>query len=108
MKTAVEHNGTDNQKTRIRRAIGWIEWIAVPKENEPALSLPMMQGEGLKQAIKEYRIPKVSHVGYSSELAPYGLLAIRGHYKSETVEIYVIDCGSEIMAVCVDVHAKAA
>lgn len=103
---AKEHNGTDQQKAKIGKAIKEVEWFQVPKKGEPPLSLGMMIAEGLTQAIKEYNIPKVTHVGCSNALAPLGLLAIRGNYKDGPVDIYMLDCGSEIVPVCSELRDK--
>jgi len=102
MQNANEHNGTDRQKAMIQKAAAKMDWLEMPKGGE-TLSLPMMPGEGIKAAIKEYRIPKVSHVAISNQLAPYGFYGIRGHYIGAVVDIFLIDTGTSIAALCAHV-----
>jgi len=97
-KTGAEHNGTDKQKEKLARTIKGLEWLEMPKAGE-SLSLPMMPGEGIKAMIKEFRIPKVSHIAISHEMAPYGFYGIRGHYKNADVDIFVIDEGTLLVPV---------
>jgi hypothetical protein len=91
-------------RSRIESAIASITWQEIPKHG--SISLPAMQGEGIKAAIREFRIPKVSHIAYSNDLAPYGLLAIRGHYANGTAEIFIADLGTHLVPVCSDFTSK--
>lgn len=87
-------------RPRLVKAIAAIEWQTIP------CTLGMMPGEGIKQTIKEFHIPKVSHVAVSSDLAPYGLYGIRGYYKNGMAELFVVDSGCEIVPVVSDFYPK--
>jgi hypothetical protein len=86
------------------RAIDRLQWMEIPKEG--TLEVAMMPGLGIKESIKELRIPKVSHIAISSALAPYGFYGIRAHYKNGDAEIFLIDVGSNITPVCTDFTPK--
>lgn len=104
MQNAHEHNSTDQQKAAIRRAISALEWERAPRKDE-TITLPIMPGLGIQNAIESYRIPKVSHFAISHDLAPYGFYGIRGHYKGlDHVDVFIIDEGSALLAVCADVY----
>jgi|SRR5208283_3048140 len=85
----------------IIRTIDSLEWKALP------LTLDFMNGEGIKAAIKGFRIAKVSHVATSPAMAPCGFFGIRGHFANGDAEFYLIDEGSELVPVCSDFHPKA-
>jgi hypothetical protein len=100
-----EGQGTMSQ-ARVVRAIESIKWREIPKGD--TLEAPMIPGEGIKAAIQQLRIPKVSHVAWSCELAPYGFYGIRGHYSNGDAEVYVVDLGTHLTPVCSDFHKKGA
>jgi hypothetical protein len=87
-------------QTEVEAAILNIEWQAVP------CNLAMGPGLGIKEAIKQLRIPNVSHVADSHALAPYGLLGIFGHYANRDVRVYVLDAGDHLTPLCMDVEDK--
>ncbi len=78
-----------------------IEWHSLPHETG------MMQGEAIKALIREHRLPRVSHVADSHELAPYGLVGIRAHYANADVDFFAVDEGSHISSLCAFVAEKA-
>lgn len=88
----------------VERAIEALSWIDVPESDE--LSLSMIPGEGIKAAIKELRIPKVTQIAISHDLAPYGLYAIEGNYKNGRAVVYVVDLGSNLIPVASDFYPK--
>jgi hypothetical protein len=80
-----------------------LEW----QELFPAgVTMAMMPGEAIKAAIAELRLPKVSHVATSNEMAPYGLIGIRAHYKNGTANVYLVDEGCQIVVLCSDFYPK--
>lgn len=89
---------TDGQQKTYGRIFESMDWQTLP------CTLGMMPGENIKQAIKDLRIPKVSHVAVSSEAAPYGVYGVRGHYKNGTANIYLIDAGSEVCVLASDLY----
>ena len=56
----------------------------------------------MKEVIKELRIPKVSHVAYSHEMAPYGLMGVKAHYKNGDANVFMVDEGSNIVIIATD------
>jgi hypothetical protein len=79
-------------------AIDALDW----QPTEGVTTLPMVPGLGIKHAITELRIPKVSHFAIGNGLAPYGLYGIEGHYKNGRARVYVIDRGSDLLPVASD------
>lgn len=72
-----------------------VTWERLP------VDLPMIPGEAIKDLIKEFKIPKVSHVAHSHELAPYGLIAVRGHYQNAgEVDVFAVWDGCSITPIC--------
>lgn len=98
-------DGASLDRATVMLAIDNLEWRAIPKGG--TLEAPFMPGEGIKAAIKELRIPKVSHVAWSHELAPYGFYGIRGHYTNGDAEVYIVDLGTHLVPVCSDFHEHA-
>ncbi len=66
----------------------------------PGLSLPMMPGEAIKATIRQLRLPEVSHVAISNQMAPYGLYGIRCRYTDGPAEIFLLDIGTETLVLC--------
>ncbi len=77
-----------------------LEWPSIP------CTLPMCLGLGLKEVIKELRIPKVDQVAYSHELAPYGLMGLKAHYRNGDATVYMIDEGDIITILASDFFPK--
>lgn len=73
-----------------------LEWQKLP------CTMAMMPGDAIKAAIKQLSIPKVTHVACSNELAPYGLEGIIGHYRDGEARVYLIDIGTEVIALASD------
>ena len=84
---------TDNQK-RLQKLCEGIKWQKVP------CTVGGMAGMNISEAIEGFKIPKVSHIAVAHDLAPFGLYGIRGHYKSEDVEIFLIDEGTHLTPLC--------
>jgi len=77
----------EGNQEKITAIIGRMTWKSLPCD------MGFMQGEAIKEIIKEFKIPKVSHVADSHEMAPYGLLGIRAHYSNADIELFAIDNG---------------
>ena len=71
-----------------------VEWVSLPCE------LPMGPGMAIKSIIKEFEIPKVDVVAYSHNMAPFGLLGIRGHYGNGNVNLFFVDEGVSVSPLC--------
>jgi hypothetical protein len=95
--------GKDFERIIVDVAIRHLDWQEIPKGGH--LEAPAMPGLGIKAAIRELHIPKVSHVAWSSHLAPYGFYGIRGHYTNGDAEVYIVDLGTHLVPVCSDFHA---
>jgi len=93
-----EYTG-DPQK--IEAILSRLEWQKLPCE------LGMMPGENIKEFIREFKVPKVSHVAVSHEMAPFGLYGIRGHYKDGMAQVYVIDEGMQLTPIASDFFPDA-
>ncbi len=77
----------------ILAAIDGLEWV------DFAGSFPASPGLAIKGCITELRIPKVSRVAISHDLAPFGLYGIEGHYTNGTAHVFVVDLGSNLLPV---------
>lgn len=64
--------------------------------------MPMVPGLGIQHAIAELRIPKVSQIAVSSELAPHGFYGIEGNYKNGRARVYIIDMGTHLIPLASD------
>jgi hypothetical protein len=112
MKSGAEYSGTRAKKERLLAITDAIDraekpiggefdaWLPVPTPDQPPLKLGMMQGMGIKAAIKQYRIPNVSHIAVSTAGAPYGLYGIRGNYiKDGPIDIWFMDDGVSLTTI---------
>jgi hypothetical protein len=90
----------EGNQDKITAIIGRMTWKSLPCD------MGFMQGEAIKEIIKEFKMPGVSHVSDSHELAPYGFLGIRAHYSNADVELYAIDNGCGVEPVCVYVTER--
>lgn len=104
--TNIGKTETNGRQAELLGYFARMDWLKVPTPEEPALSLPMMPGEGIKAAIRQLGIPRVSHVSYSHDMAPYGLYGIFGHYKNADVKVYLCDRGSDMFPICMEVEDK--
>ena len=95
---AAGYTGTEEADAKINAAIERLKWLDVENNREVAA----MPGMAIKEAIKQLKIPKVSHYAISHELAPYGLVGIRGHYVNGDVQVYLVDSGGCVTPVCMD------
>ena len=65
--------------------------MSLSKFARPALAI--------RHAIKEFRIPNVSHIADSAKLEPFGFYGIRGHYENGCGEIFLLDRGTEVVPI---------
>ena len=98
--TEVGKEHTEDHQEEIAGMIERLNWQSIPCE------MAMAPGEAIKAVIKELRIPKVSHVASSHEMAPYGLLGIKAHYKNGDANIYLVDEGSSTVVIASDFIAS--
>ena len=94
--TKVGEEYSKGKQEQITAFIGRLEWQTLHCE------MGMMPGEGIKAAIAKFRIPHVSLVAVSSEMAPLGLYAVEGNYKNGRARLYLVDSGTEITPVATD------
>ena len=97
-----DHNATDSQRKTLGAYFDHLEWQVIPQDG--TLTLPLMPGEGIASAIRELRLPKVSHVAVSNEMAPYGLYGVRARYKNGVAYVYLCDEGSNIVVLASDFY----
>ncbi len=89
----------DNEKA-IEGMIDRLKWQELPCETS------FMAGEGIKEAIKQFKIPNVSHIAESSEMAPYGLYGIKAHYQDGDGVVYLVDDGLGLTPIASDFTPK--
>jgi len=83
--------GNQDKIEQICRGVDWIK---------PPCTMPFMPGECISTLIAEFKIPNVSHVCYSHELAPFSLVGIRARYKNADVDFFAVDEGSHVSSLC--------
>ena len=98
--TEVGEKYTRDKQGDIAAMIERMEWRTLPCE------MGMGPGMAIKEAIKDFKIPKVSRVATSNELAPYGLLAVEGNYKNGRGQIFMVDDGLSVTPLCTDFYSK--
>lgn len=97
---------SDGNRELIQERIDRLEWVDIPPHGE-SLDLPFCQGEGIKECIRELRIPKVSRISWSCmEFAPFGFYGIEGNYKNGRVRVYIMDEGSTCVPVMSEIWPK--
>ena len=74
------------------------EWQDLEKDKTMAFS----QGFAVNEAIKTFKIPKVSHVAQFGMICGHGLIGIRAQYKNGVAQIYLADNGCECIPVAMD------
>lgn len=100
-----------------RETDGGVEWEPIPDEAveraieklvwEPlAGAKPFSPGFAIEACIRQFRIPKVTRIAISHDLAPYGFYGIEAHYKLGRTLLYVLDMGLSLQAVCYDLYAE--
>lgn len=95
--TQVGEEETQGKRTRYARMIERLKWQALPLKK-----VGMMPAECIKTAIRELRLPKVSHIAITNEAAPYGLYGIRAHYSNGMAQVYILDRGSDALPIASD------
>lgn len=98
MTREADDGGPITTRDIVARAVDGLTWHPVPCD------LAAMPGMAINAMIQQLRLPKVSHVGSSNGLAPYGFVGARAHYKDGTAEVYAIDSGTEITPLLSDFH----
>lgn len=102
-------------KEAVINTIEGLEWIDIIEnmylsKQDHGITLPFTQGEGIKSAIKEFKIPKVSHIAYNGMFNhcgnTLGLYGIYGHYKNADVKLYFVDSGDCLTPICTEVYNK--
>lgn len=83
-----------------RAHAGFDQWL----EYVPGLSLPFCQGYAITEAIKQLRLPKVSHVAHTNRFDPYGVVIVRAHYRGPLqVDVVILDRGTDLTPLCMRV-----
>jgi len=89
--TTVGKEYTEGKEKQIAVAAAKMPWQEIPCD------MAMMPGLGIKAAIEQLNLPKVSRVGHSPALAPYGLLGIEANYHNGKAQVFFIDHGDGII-----------
>lgn len=83
-------------------AIEKLKWQEIPEGG--TLEMPMMPGEAIKEAMKQLNIPRISAVAQTNVMAPYGVYAMKAHYKGGYALVYILDQGSMLTPVASDFY----
>ena len=86
----------ENNRDRVSSIIYNFEWESIP------CAVGMMPGENIKGIIAEFKMPKVSHIAITHEMAPYGFYGIRAHYTNGKAQLYILDRGSDCVPIASD------
>jgi len=95
MSVGIKYTKTEQARAMILAAAGSFEWLKVVR----GLSLPMSQGMALNETIQQFKLPKVSHVGYDPALAPMSMIAVRNKFKDGICELFLVDDGCAVTPV---------
>lgn len=80
----------------VEKAIAALEWETVEGDK------PMMPALSISECIKQLRLPRVSQVAISSDLAPYGFYGIESRYSNGRARVYVLDQGGILLPLASD------
>ena len=97
--TEIGQEYTLDKKEVIAAMIERMDWRTLPCE------MGMGPGMAIKEAIKDFKIPKPSRVAMSNEMAPYGLIAVEGNYKNGRAQIFMVDDGVSVTPICSNFYA---
>jgi len=81
-------------ETKLEAICKRVVWEAMP------CKVAYMPGKAIEALIKQFHIPSVSHIAVSADLAPFGLIGVRAHYKNAEVDIFAVDEGSSLCPLC--------
>ena len=94
----------EDTKTVMNEKTG-LQWIPL----QGTLTLPFSQGEGIKSAIRDLNLPKVSKISYGGGFglscepsAGYGFYGIEANYKDCTIRVFLLDTGCSITPLFAD------
>lgn len=108
-----EYSDTEAKRAIMVAIIDTLEWVELPPKGQK-IRLGFMQGEAIKTAITEFRLPRVDmiaenglYVGVdrldSRESVSYALYGIQCHYTNGKSRIYLLDRGSDVVPVASDI-----
>lgn len=92
----------EGNQGKIEAIIGRAEW----QEITPDMTMPYMPGAAINALREQFRLPKASHVCHSHEMAPFGLVGVRAHFKNADVDFFAVDEGTHISSLCAVVTEK--
>ena len=87
---------TQGNEAMIGEYLDRLVWRNLP------VTLPMMQGLGINEAIRRLRLPNVQRVTESADLAPFGLLGVECRYSNGMARVYLLDTGDECVVLASD------
>jgi len=98
--TQIGKEHTEGKETELAEMFERLNWESIPCD------MAAMPGLAIKNTIKELHIPNVDYVAASHELAPYGLLGIKAHYKNGDATIYLVDEGCQTVVIASDFYLR--
>jgi hypothetical protein len=92
----------EGNQDKIEQICKGVDW----QEITLGMTMPFMQGNAINTLRERFNLPKASHVCDSHELAPFGLVGIRAHFKNADVDFFAVDEGTHISSLCAFVTEK--
>ncbi len=99
--TIVGKEHTEGKEEELGEMFNRLEWHGLP------YTMAAMPGLAIKLVIKELRIPNVTQVSCSHELAPYGLMGIKARYKNGDAIVYLVDEGCQTLVLASDFYPNS-
>lgn len=115
---AFTEEGDDRQE--VEQQFAELEWQSLPRGG--TLSVGMAPGLGIKECIKQLRLPKVTAIATNGWIerpdpsspdpeepmtATYAIYGIEANYKNGRARIYVLDSGTEMLPLAADFWENA-
>lgn len=101
--TRIGEAHSQDQHAQLGAILDGLTWRAIPPGGAEVAAMP---GLAMRAAIRELRLPQVSHYAISHDLAPYGLYGLRAHYQDGTANVYLVDDGSQTVVVASDFYPR--
>jgi hypothetical protein len=93
---------TDGNHPKYEHLFNKLKW----EKWEIGKSLPFVPRTAIKIAVKELKIPRVTHYAISRDMVPYNLYGIRGLFSNGIVKAYILDTGDSAVVLATDFYPK--
>ena len=103
LSNSAKYHDTDRKKAALAGIFASMEWHKRTKKQK----VPMMQAHVINAAIRQLRLPNVSHISYSSVyMGRYSVISIEAHYTEGRSRLYILDRGDETVTLASDLWRK--